>query len=30
VVLGERWTVRRFNDTGHLDGELSTAAEAPT
>ncbi len=30
VVLGDRWTVRRFNDTGHLDGELSAAAEAPT
>jgi probable phosphoglycerate mutase len=30
VVLGDRWTVRRFNDTGHLDGELSAVAEAPT
>lgn len=30
VVLGPRWTVRRFNDTGHLAGELSAAAEAPT
>lgn len=30
VVLGDRWTVRRFNDTGHLAGELSAAAEAPT
>lgn len=30
VVLGDRWTVRRFNDTGHLAGELSAEAEAPT
>jgi probable phosphoglycerate mutase len=30
VVLGERWTVRRFNDTGHLAGELSSEADAPT
>jgi probable phosphoglycerate mutase len=30
VVLGERWTVRRFNDTGHLDGELGAAAEPPS
>jgi probable phosphoglycerate mutase len=30
VVLGDRWIVRRFNDTGHLAGELSTAPDAPT
>jgi probable phosphoglycerate mutase len=30
VVLGDRWTVRRFNDTGHLAGELSAEADAPT
>ena len=30
VVLGESWTVRRFNDTGHLAGELSARADAPT
>jgi probable phosphoglycerate mutase len=30
VVVGDRWVVRRFNDTGHLAGELSAAAEAPT
>lgn len=30
VVLGDRWAVRRFNDTGHLAGELSAQAEAPT
>lgn len=28
VVAGERWLLRRFNDTGHLD-ELSTEAEPP-
>jgi 2,3-bisphosphoglycerate-dependent phosphoglycerate mutase len=30
VVVGERWIVRRFNDTGHLAGELSPAAQPPT
>jgi probable phosphoglycerate mutase len=30
VILGDRWIVRRFNDTGHLDGELSAQAEALT
>jgi len=30
VVLGDRWSVRRFNDTGHLAGELSAEADAPT
>lgn len=30
VILGDHWIVRRFNDTGHLDGELSPQAEALT
>ena len=30
VLLNDRWLVRRFNDTGHLAGELSTEVEAPT
>jgi probable phosphoglycerate mutase len=30
VVTGDRWVLRRYNDTGHLDGELSTSAEPPT
>lgn len=30
IVLGDRWIVRRYNDTGHLAGELSAQAEAPT
>ncbi|MCU0310385.1 MAG: histidine phosphatase family protein [Acidimicrobiales bacterium] len=30
VLLGDRWVLRRFNDTGHLAGELSGSAEAPT
>lgn len=30
IIHGPRWIVRRFNDTGHLDGELSSRAEAPT
>ena len=30
IVVGGRWIVRRYNDTGHLAGELSAAAEAPT
>lgn len=30
VVDGQRWIVRRFNDTGHLAGELSAAPEALT
>jgi 2,3-bisphosphoglycerate-dependent phosphoglycerate mutase len=29
VVAGERWIVRRFNDTTHLDLDLSVQAEAP-
>ena len=28
VVIGDRWMLRRFNDTGHLDGGLS-AESAP-
>ncbi len=30
VVLGDRWILRRFNDTSHLDAGLTTAAQAPT
>jgi 2,3-bisphosphoglycerate-dependent phosphoglycerate mutase len=30
VVIGDRWIVRRFNDTGHLAGELSSAPQPPT
>lgn len=30
VVQGERWAVRRFNDTAHLDGGLTTKSEALT
>jgi 2,3-bisphosphoglycerate-dependent phosphoglycerate mutase len=30
VATGDRWILRRFNDTGHLAGELSAAAEPPT
>lgn len=30
VVVGERWLVRRFNDTSHLEAGFSTAAQAPT
>lgn len=30
VVMGDRWVLRRFNDTSHLDGSLSVEAEAPT
>lgn len=30
VVLGERWVVRRFNDTSHLEEGFSVAAQAPT
>jgi probable phosphoglycerate mutase len=30
VVAGGHWMLRRFNDTGHLAGELSAAAEPPT
>jgi 2,3-bisphosphoglycerate-dependent phosphoglycerate mutase len=26
VVIGDRWVVRRFNDTNHLDGGLTTEA----
>lgn len=29
VVAGERWILRRYNDTGHLAGELSTVADPP-
>lgn len=27
IVLDDRWILRRYNDTGHLGGELSAAAE---
>src|SRR5215217_1678837 len=30
VVAGDRWIVRRFNDTSHLESELTQAAEPPT
>ncbi|MCD9623092.1 histidine phosphatase family protein [Rhabdothermincola salaria] len=30
VILGDRWIVRRFNDTGHLAGELSTRPDQLT
>jgi probable phosphoglycerate mutase len=30
VVMGEHWILRRFNDTGHLAGELSAAPDPPT
>jgi 2,3-bisphosphoglycerate-dependent phosphoglycerate mutase len=30
VVVDERWILRRFNDTSHLDASLTTAAQAPT
>jgi probable phosphoglycerate mutase len=30
VIIGDHWIVRRFNDTGHLAGELSGAPEPPT
>ena len=30
VVFGERWAVRRYNDTAHLDAGFSTQAQALT
>jgi len=30
VLFEDRWVVRRFNDTGHLAGELSTTADELT
>jgi probable phosphoglycerate mutase len=30
VVSGDQWTLRRFNDTTHLDRGLSVAAAPPT
>ena len=30
IIHGDRWIVRRFNDTNHLDAELTGGAEAPT
>lgn len=29
IAHNGRWTLRRFNDTGHLDGELSTETDPP-
>jgi probable phosphoglycerate mutase len=30
VVVDGRWILRRFNDTSHLETELTTEAEPPT
>ena len=30
IVVGERWLLRRFNDTSHLTDQLTKAAQAPT
>lgn len=30
IIHGDRWIVRRFNDTNHLEGGLTGGAEAPT
>jgi len=30
VVMGDRWMLRRFNDTTHLDEHLTVAAQPPT
>jgi probable phosphoglycerate mutase len=30
VVVGDRWVLRRFNDTTHLDGGLTVEAAPPT
>jgi probable phosphoglycerate mutase len=30
VVMGDRWILRRFNDTTHLDAGLTVAATPPT
>ena len=30
VVTGDRWILRRFNDTTHLDAGLTVAATPPT
>jgi 2,3-bisphosphoglycerate-dependent phosphoglycerate mutase len=30
VVFGDRWILRRFNDTTHLEDELTTVPEPPT
>jgi probable phosphoglycerate mutase len=29
VAHGDRWFLRRFNDTGHLAGELSAVPDPP-
>jgi probable phosphoglycerate mutase len=30
IVMGDRWVVRRFNDTSHLTDHFTEAAQAPT
>ena len=30
VVTGDRWIIRRFNDTAHLGMAFTTAAQPPT
>ena len=30
IVHGDRWIIRRFNDTNHLEAGLTSGAEAPT
>jgi probable phosphoglycerate mutase len=30
IVVGDRWVLRRFNDTSHLTDQLTKAAQAPT
>ena len=30
IVVGERWVVRRYNDTSHLTDRFTDAAQAPT
>ena len=30
VVAGERWVLRRYNDTGHLDDAFASMPQAPT
>jgi probable phosphoglycerate mutase len=30
IVMGDRWIVRRFNDTSHLTDHFTEAAQAPT
>jgi probable phosphoglycerate mutase len=30
ILLDDRWMLRRYNDTGHLGGELSALSEGLT